>query len=376
MNSKLKISKARTSLILGHPFIGSIALNMAMNIMTEEMEESLEAQGIHPTAMTDGKQVLFSESFIADLSDEEMTFLVAHECMHPMLEHNFRRNQRDPRKWNAAGDYVINQLLVDEKIGKFIDGGLLDRNIYDAGNGTTDGIYKILPDGGKYDGGIGFDLQDAEGTPAEHEQQAQEWKVKVAQAAQAAKMMGKLSAGLERLVGEILTPKVNWRDVLNRFLVRCKNDSRSFARLNRRFISQNLYLPSISGEAMGEICFAIDCSGSIDQHTINQFAAEVNCVKNDLNPTAIHVLYFDSEVSHVESYGPDDALDIKPHGGGGTDFAPVFEAIEQMDIEPVAIVFLTDLVCDSFGNEPACPVLWVTTDEDEAPFGEVVKMKD
>jgi predicted metal-dependent peptidase len=118
----------------------------------------------------------------------------------------------------------------------------------------------------------------------------------------------------------------------------------------------------------------VDCSGSIDQHTVNQFAAEINKVKEDLMPARIHVLYFDSEVSHVETYEPDDMLDIKPHGGGGTDFAPVFNKIVELGIDPVAVVFLTDLCCDSFGTQPDAPVLWVTTETGTAPFGEVVEM--
>jgi predicted metal-dependent peptidase len=179
---------------------------------------------------------------------------------------------------------------------------------------------------------------------------------------------------MQRLVDEVLQPKVDWRDVLHRFLVKARTDQRSFARANRRFIGQGVYLPSVTGEAMGEVVFAVDCSGSIDQHTINQFAAEIGKVKDDLCPTRIHVLYFDSEVSHVESYAPDDALDIRPHGGGGTDFAPVFDKITELGVEPVAIVFLTDLCCDSFGTQPDAPVLWVTTCAGNAPFGEVVEM--
>ena len=62
------------------------------------------------------------------------------------------------------------------------------------------------------------DCNDGGDTPADKAQQEAEWKVRVAQAAQAAKMMGKMSAGLERLVGEILKPKVDWRDVLRKFL--------------------------------------------------------------------------------------------------------------------------------------------------------------
>jgi predicted metal-dependent peptidase len=364
----IRLAKAKTSLVLESPFVGTIALNMQY-IVTREV----------PTAATNGKYIKFNPDFIGGLNDEELKFLVAHECFHPMLEHNYRRGDRNHRKWNKAGDYVINQLLVDEKIGKMPKQGLYDPNIYKAGGGTSDGIYNILPDDGD-DGGYGgagdpFDnCEDAPGSPAEAAQQQAEMKVQVAQAAQAAKMMGQLSANMQRLVDTVLHPKVDWRDVLQRFLVRCKDDTRTFARFNRRFISQGLYLPSVTGEKMGEVCFAVDCSGSIDQHTVNQFAAEITRVKEDLMPSRIHVLYFDSEVSHVESYGPDDELDIKPHGGGGTDFAPVFTKIIEEGIEPVAIVFLTDLCCYSFGEQPDAPVLWVTTDPGKAPFGDVVEM--
>ena len=358
-----RLAKAKTNLILEHPFVGTVALSMPF-----ELDENIK------TAATNGKRVAFNPEFINELTDDELKFLVAHECMHPMLEHNFRRGDRQPRRWNQAADYVINKLLVDEGIGRMPKMGLHNDAIYRAGNGTSDGIYNILPEDSEGDDPLD-DCEDGDGSPAEQAQQQAEWKVKVAQAAQAAKMMGKMSANMSRLVDEVLTPKVDWREVMQRFLVKCKNDDRSFSRFNRRFIPQGLYLPSVSGDVMGEVCFAVDCSGSIDQHTVNQFASEIRNVKDDLAPTRIHVLYFDSEVSHVESYGPDDALDIKPHGGGGTDFAPVFEKINELGIEPVAIVFLTDLCCNSFGEPPACPVLWVSTDEGmTAPFGEVVEM--
>ena len=175
MDILTRISKAKTGLILEHPFVGTIALNMAT-----EISERV------PTAATTGKRIIYNPKFVEGLSDEEVKFLVAHECFHPMLEHIYRLKGRNARKWNKAGDYVINKLLTDEKIGKFIEGGLLNDSIYAAGGGTTDGIYNILPDedgdgGGDY--GIGDDLEEAEGSEAEQAQQQAEWKVKVAQAA-------------------------------------------------------------------------------------------------------------------------------------------------------------------------------------------------
>jgi len=364
---ELKLAKAKTSLVLEHPFFGSIAMNLPF-IITPDVK----------TAATNGKYIKFNPDFVGSLTDEEVKFLVAHECGHPMLEHNFRRGGRDHRKWNRAADYVINKLLTDENIGKMPDIGLLDDAIYNAGGGTSEGIYNILPDddgGGDGDGpGALDDCEDAEGTPADQAQQQAEWKVRTAQAAQNARMMGQLSENLQRFVDAVLSPKVAWEDVMQRFLVKAHTDQRSFARFNRRFLPQGLYLPSVSGEMLGEVVFAVDCSGSIQNAELSQFAAEIRKVKDDLLPERIHVVYFDSKVCHVDTFEQHDDLTIQPHGGGGTDFAPVFAEILQRGWNPVAVVFLTDLCCHSFGDQPDAPVLWVTTEPGTAPFGEIVKM--
>jgi len=370
MDLNKKLAKAKTALILEHPFFGTLAMNMPF-----ELSEDV------PTAATNGKRVKFNPDFIEPLTDEEMKFLVAHEVAHPMFEHPYRRQERNPLNWNIAGDYVINEVLVMDSIGKMPEGGLQDTGMYDAGGGTTDGIFKLLPEPEEGDGeggqgpGKGWqDCEDAEGTQQEKDQQAAETKVKVAQAAQAAKTMGKMSAGLERLVSEVLNPKVDWREVLQRFVEKCRNDSRSFARPNRRYVSQGMYLPSPDGVAMGELLFAVDCSGSVGPDELNQFAAEVITVHEDHKPVKLHVVYFDSSISHYDCFTRDDEVEVKAHGGGGTAFSPIFEYAEEHDIDPVACVVLTDLYCHDFGEQPAYPVLWVTYGAEEAPFGEVVVM--
>ena len=375
---KTRLSKAKTNLILDHPFFGALAMNMPFELVPADDKRI-------PTAATNGKTVWFNEGFIAPLNDLELTFLVAHEVCHPMFDHNARLGSRDPKKWNMAADYVINQILNDEKIGQFIEGGCLNKALYDAGRGISEAIYELLPDqsgndGGKFgqggDGnGSAYDeIQDGSQSDAERQQLSEEWKVKVSQAAQSAKMQGKLSANIERLVGEVLNNKVDWRNVLRNFLTKAKDETRSWARPNRRFLAQGLYLPSKDGEAMGELVIAVDCSGSIGDVELNQFAAEITAIKQDMNPATIHVVYFDSKVCHYDAFSRDDSLFIKAHGGGGTAFSPVFEFIDEKGIDPVATVFLTDLHCSDFGTPPAHPVLWVSYGADEAPWGEVVMM--
>jgi predicted metal-dependent peptidase len=362
MDLNLKLAKARTSLILDHPFFGAVALNMPMVFDAST-----------PTACTDGKQVRFNPDFVASLTDEETRFLVAHECCHPMFEHLYRMKGRDASRWNQAADYVINQLLVDEKLGKFIKGGCLDSSLYQQGKGTAEGIYNLLPKDQR-NGGIGDDMQDPGGSEAEQAQEAAEWRVKVAQAAQAAKMMGKLSANLRRVVDEALTPKVSWKDVLQRFMQKARVSTRTWARPNRRFLAQGLYMPSVSGEALGEIVVAVDCSGSIGRRELNEFSAEIKALHEDGRPAALHVVYFDSKVCHYDRFDADDTVTISAKGDGGTAFSPVFRYLSANNIEPVATVFLTDLHCDDFGPMPDYPVLWVSNGATRAPWGEVVKL--
>jgi len=366
-----RLSKARAGLVLDHPFLGSIALNMPM-----KLDENI------PTACTNGKLVRFNPEFVNELTDEELLFVVAHEVMHPMFEHNYRRGGRDPGIWNKAGDYVINELLHREHVGKLVDGCLQNTALYDAGDGITDNIYKLIEDqegnggggGGGGDDPMAGDIEEATGSEAEKAQEAAEWKVKAAQAAQAAKMMGKLSANMERFVGELLNPKVNWTDVLQRFMQRCRSETRSWARPSRRFMRHGIYMPSADGEALPEMVFCVDMSGSIGDDEANQYAAEVRKVHEDGRPAKLHIIFFSHEVCAVDTFGPDDTFEFKPRGGGGTAFSPCFEYIQEHGIDPAGIVFLTDLYCHDFGEAPDAPVLWVTNGREEAPFGEVIKM--
>jgi predicted metal-dependent peptidase len=387
-----RVSKARSTLIRNSPFFATLALNMDVHI----------TNGV-PTAATDYTNMYFSPDFVKKLSDPELVFLVCHEVMHPMFHHGRRVGHRNKVLWNIAADAVINQHIVDDaelggkNIARMPEGGVLLPEIFKQADGLTEEVYRLLEEkaekqgggggnGSKGRGGSGSgdnipdeapwdDLLDDENmTQAEQSAQEQEMNLRVAQAAQAAKMAGKLSAGLARLVGEILEPKVNWKDVLRNFVFKARTDERSYRRFNRRFVSEGLLMPGISGEQMGEMLIAVDCSGSIGPKELNEFAAEIRAIHEDAGPVKMHIVYFDSSVCHYDQFERQDTVTVAPHGGGGTAFSPVFRFAEKNDIQPVCCVFLTDLYCDDFGPQPDYPVLWVTNGTDKAPWGQVIKM--
>ena len=147
-----------------------------------------------------------------------------------------------------------------------------------------------------------------------------------------------------------------------------------WSRGNRRYLSHGIYLPTLRSDELPEIVVAVDTSGSIDQETLDQFASEVNDILTTYH-TRIHVLYIDAQVqAHEEVTSEDAPIQFTPKGGGGTAFRPAFEWVEENDVTPACLVYLTDMAGRFPKDEPDYPVLWVSTDKDvsKSPFGEVV----
>ncbi len=105
-----KLVKARIDFIYNDcVFLGNLALRL----------ELVDATAWCPTAATDFKHLYYNRDFIDRCSLDEVKFVIAHEVMHCVYDHFSRREERDPRLYNCAGDYVINLELKDLGIGSF-----------------------------------------------------------------------------------------------------------------------------------------------------------------------------------------------------------------------------------------------------------------
>ncbi len=369
------IPKAKTNLILDQPFFASLLMGIPM--ILDETVKTME---------TDGNEIRFNPQWTGALTLSELTFVLAHETMHCVFQHMHRRGDRNPNKWNIAADYIINELLINEKIGTMPKGGLYDAALVKRGNGTTEGVYGLLPQETEQkepgdEGGSLDCVKDAGQDAAEISEKQSEMKVKIAQARNAAAMSGKLSQGIDRLVTELVKTRTDWRSVLRRFLSERAKTDLSYSKPKRRFLSDDICLPSLIGEKMGSVVVAIDESGSVDDRLLALFETEVKAIFQDVGPQSVKIIYFDSQVLEpVQVFGPDDEIVLKHVGGGGTKFSPIFERInadvDSGETAPVACVVLTDLYCSDFGPTPEYPVLWAcTTDLERVPFGEVVSLK-
>jgi predicted metal-dependent peptidase len=143
-------------------------------------------------------------------------------------------------------------------------------------------------------------------------------------------------------------------------------------RPNRRHIWSGLYLPGVVREGTGEIAIAVDCSGSVNARQLRLFEAEIRSILEGQRPERVHVLYFDAEVHRVDTYVAGEMLHLEPVGGGGTDFGPCFDWLNEHGIRPQTMVFLTDLYGAFPESAPDYPVIWASTGGRQAPFGSVV----
>lgn len=366
-----RIRRARMALLKSHPFFADLAFSFPINF-----DDTMNP----PTACTDGVSITFHPAMVHALSDGELEFILSHEVMHPALMHNARCQGRNPGKWNAACDIVINELLINDSVGTAPRWILRDHQLYHKGGGKADAIYDLLPDG-KYDtpgeaslgkGGSHDVITQCPGNADDH---AAAMRNKLHQAAQAAKKAGRLSGGIEAFVEQMTVPKVSWQEKLRAFVMTTKGQDRTWTRINRRYASGDIFLPGSDGEQIGEIVWAIDCSGSTSDRMVGQCAAELNSIQEELRPEKIHVIYFDSEVKNMESFEPDEPVTAKVIGRGGTAFSPIFRYIEEHGIDPMCCIVATDLECYDYGPKPEYPVMWTVLDGgcySTPPWGEVL----
>lgn len=410
-----RITRARSSLLLNQPFFGSLAL---------QMEIVEEAGSANPTMNTDGEKLYVNPEFVAKQSDPDLEFIVAHEVMHVGLEHNARVKDRDAKVWNEAADYVVNaelksagmtppktalinpaysSLSADEIYAKLMkekqqqppQGGNNGNGPAPASGSPSGGPSPSPspsspsgdsssgdsdPDPGKCGG-----VRQVPGSSVEQAQKLAEQRVRVKQAAAAAKAQndGKLPDSVKRLL-ELAKPAVDWRGLLRQFIDDNCSQDYSWSRPSRRCLNTDFYLPGTINDGMSHLVVAIDTSGSIDPPTLSRFFAEVESAAADAAIAKISVIYADARVQSVDTFELGEPIISRPKGGGGTDFADTFKHIQTHMPDAPLVIYFTDLYVSNYGQQPnAATVVWaVTGTHDEyvrntarTPFGHAIHIQ-
>ena len=357
-----------------------------------------------PSACTNGRDEQYGREFIKKLDDKELAFVVLHETLHKAYRHMTtwkRLHDEDHHLANLACDYVINLQLVDMDKDELLlampkrpDGkplGAIDERFRGM---NAKQIFDILKEeqeegGGGGGGGEGFDEHDWEGASSLSEEDKKQLEKEVDQAIRQGiiaeqKVVGKGGGRMGRDLADLVEPKVDWREVLREFVKATCNakDTSSWRRVNRRYLSSDIYMPSLIGERVGHLVIGIDTSGSVGNAELAEFLSEVQSIAKDVHPDKVDLIYWDGEVAGHEEYSAsqvDSIIDsTKPAGGGGTDPTCVMEYMKEKAIKPEAIIMLTDGYIGNWGDEWNAPILWtiVGNNRNYAPVGKTIHVKD
>lgn len=328
----------------------------------------------------------FNPTFWDSLDDYNRAFVIAHECLHVILNHGFRtKNMKEHTRCNIALDVVVNHSLVNNF-------GFERTKIHDADNFCwVDTVFKQnTPPDDKYfeyyyqmmpptkyhtllvddhSGLSDIDWQSTidklgEGLSDEEKVSVRgilEGKVEQFEASQA----GKGAGGLWQyaVVGKVQSKK-KWETVIKKWSKKFDRnkfkDVEQWARLNRRFsmLSGDMILPTDMeieddpDHKKIEVWFFQDTSGSCRGY-INRFFSAALSLPKDRFDVKLHC--FDTEVYET-------SLETKKlYGFGGTSFN-IIESYIQIHIKkhkleyPEAVFVITD----GFGNNvyPQVPQKW------------------
>ena len=376
-----KIIRARTTLVIGSPFFGALALHLQL------VEEDPKNKGPNMTMWTNGTHMGYYPSFVNQLKDKELEGVIAHETMHCAYKHMVRKKHRNHVIFNWAGDYVINS---DLKKANFV---LPNPHLYDAkyDGMSTEEVYEKLKKevedqlkkqgkgqgGGKKGKGDGTmilpdtdlnipdrdccgEVRDAQGNKVDQNKVEREWDATVRMAVNVAKRAnaGTIPGYLERLVKAIAEPRVSWRELTRQFIDNSMSKDYSWAYPNRRLVSRGLYLPGFVSDALQHAVFVIDASGSVSIEMGTQMLGEVAGAMNDGMADKLTVIYHDTEAYHVDEYVPGDLIKLGNLRGGGTAFGGVYRHISQHCADAQCVIHLTDMLTSDWGDDPGMPVLW------------------
>lgn len=380
-----------------------------------------------PSACTNGRDEKYGRKFVAELKESELNFVVLHENLHKAFRHLTtwkKLHDENHQLANQACDYVINLKLKDidpsEKtiaMPRFKDGmmkgkpmGMIDerfrgmnaKQVFDilkqeqkdkcSGEGDDEGEGAGQGSGGNGTReGEGFDDHDWDGakemTEAEKKDLEREIDQAIRQGVMAHQKIAGTGAGdIDRDLLDLLEPKVDWREMLREFVKSTchAKDASSWRRVNRRFLSTGTYMPSLIGEKVGHLVVAVDTSGSVGQEELSGFLTEVKGIAEEVKPSQVDLIYWDSRVAAHEEYTENMVGDIinstKPRGGGGTSPSCVSEYLKEKLIKPECIIVLTDgYVGNDWGRDWTAPVLWTIVggyDDCVADNGKTIHIKD
>lgn len=400
MTYEEKINKAKARLMLEHPYFGTVASSLKL----EKNNEIL-------TFTSDGERMSYNSEYLDRLSVEDVEFVMANGAMHAVLQHQDRMSSRTKWLWQTATDYVVNGMLVKngmqapeyanyepkfegmyaEEVYEILRSEMMDNaqhSMEQEQQQVTDAEDDIhaenLHMSAEYTpSDDAKESQEEENAKAKEEEQAsssdaeelaEEMKERLEQVFQKLKRQGDLPKDMHFVVPEYFSHKIDWREFLYGYIASHAKTTYSFNPPNMKYLYRGIYLPSLSSDLL-RIIVAVDTSGSVDEALLGTFLGEVNSMMQQYPNYEIDLITADAKIQSHKTFLPGELLDYELSGGGGTDFRPVFEYIDQHIDYPTLLLYFTDGQGTFPQHEPSYDLLWIMPEAVDVPFGEVVVLE-
>ena len=388
-----KIQKAKAKLMLEHPYFGTIASSLKL----EENNELL-------TFLSDGEALRYNSEYLDRLDEAEVEFVMANGAMHAVLKHQDRSSGRTQWLWQTATDYVVNSMLVNNgmQLPEYANyeqkfNGMYAEEVYQMlrdemmndSLGMEEQIEQIMEGDDVHNENITmqqdnvaspdasdtmFDKENndkEEYTSQAPENLSEELKEQFEQMFQKLNRQGTLPQDLQFVIPEYFSHKVDWREFLYGHIAAYAKSTYSFVPPNMKYLYRGIYLPSLSSDLL-RIVIAVDTSGSVDETLLSTFLGEINSIMQSYPNYEVDIITADAKIQSHKVFLPGESLEYKISGGGGTDFRPVFEYIDQQINYLTLLLYFTDGKGTFPKSEPSYDVMWVMPEELDVPFGEVM----
>jgi len=390
--AKEAILTAKITLVRYHPFYAVPVMHCRfIQAVVQAAQEAVTTSTFIPDGSVDRiginryGEIRYNPAWVLTLARDTLPGLLCHEVMHVMLMHFIFHPPKHQLVWNIAEDIKINHLILmgsqfklppdgymptnnaceipmiqytvnniqeksceqifDEILPKFLEKGI-DTSGSDR-SGEGDMCIDSHDRTSRAGEGAGKDAQSQEAALAkEAAELSDKWKQVMANAVTLARQQGKMPAGMEKLVEDILEPKLNWRDMLYKYVTEKIPFDYTWGRRNNKSLAHGIYLPATKGEHLDMIGH-LDSSGSI-LNDAPVLLAELKGILSGFDNVSMTMIVCDAKVQGVydlKSTDVDDimaAMDGSIKGGGGTSHEPVVRWIEENMPDARVFVTLTD----------------------------------
>lgn len=389
------ISLLKTRLMSRSPFLGFLLLHLKLF-----ETDRVPIAGVQ----RDGTLFINPSPFLAE-SEEEQAWTLAHEVLHPALLFWSRLKGREIQRANIAHDFVINLLLEewcassrlaikrpsDVLFDKQYDGMSFEEvyekiQVIKVPFPSTSLSGDCLPgtngqNGSGGDGGDDDNDKKGRGHSITKEEEL-EWKGLLARARTMQQAMsedgwGSLPAGLRRMVQDLLDPKLDWWELLSRWIgENGKRENRTFQRPSRRSESVGTYLASITKFGFADVAVLLDTSGSISKDDLRDALSEIKGICEDLE-LRTRVIVCDARVHADVTIENVYELVKDMRGGGGSDYCPAFDILKKDGFRGICVA-ITDgyIAVPDERPEDLRGMLWVLHKNGAAPckWGDVIRI--